>query len=210
MSHRAGGVYKILERPGIYQRFQSLLGGPGALERFVREFVRPADGARVLDVACGTGALLQYLPESVQYVGYDLNPDYIDAARRRYGSRGRFVCARVGEEPDEIATGTFDVVVAVAVLHHLSETDADHLLRMAARTLSSAGSCVTIDPTLHAGQGFISKTLARLDRGGAVRSPESYRGLFQPHFEHVEQWLMTDMLAIPYSHCILRGVPRCL
>lgn len=209
MSHRATGAYKLLERPGLYRRFQALLGGPAALERFVREFVRPADGARLLDAGCGAGALLGYLPESVQYVGYDLNPAYIEEARLRHGSRGHFVCARVGEEPADIVSGAFDVVVAVALLHHLTDGEADHLVRTAARVLAPGGAFVTIDGTLHPGQGFVSRTLARLDRGGAVRAPEAYRRLLEPHFTSIEQWLVTDLLAVPYSHCILRGAaPR--
>lgn len=205
MSHRAG-AYKLLERPGFYRRFQALLGGPAALERFVREFVRPTEGARLLDVGCGAGALLDYLPDSVRYTGYDLNPAYIEAARRRHGARGRFVCARVGEEPAEIVSGTFDIVVAVALLHHLSDDDAGRLVCTAARVLSPGGMFVTIDGTLHPGQGLVSRTLARLDRGSAVRTPEAYRSLLEPHFTVVEQWLLTDMLTVPYSHCILRGV----
>jgi hypothetical protein len=75
--------------------------------------------------------------------------------------------------------------------------------------LAPGGTCVTIDGTLHPRQGLVSRTLARLDRGGAVRAPEAYRRLLEPHFANVEQWLVTDMLAVPYSHCILRGsAPR--
>lgn len=209
MTHRVRGIYKMLERPRVYQRVQTLLGGGAALERFVREFVRPVCGTRLLDVGCGAASLLHYLPEHIDYVGYDLNSAYIEAARRSYGLRGRFVVARIGEEPDDIALASFDTVVAVALLHHLTDAEADHLARMAARMLASGGSFVTIDPVLHSGQGIVSRMLARLDRGAAVRTPSAYRDLLKPHFAHVEQWLLTDMLTVPYSHCVLRGSAGC-
>lgn len=57
MTHRAGGIYRILERPGVYTRFQSLLGGPAARRRFIDEFVGPPERANVLEVGCGTGVL---------------------------------------------------------------------------------------------------------------------------------------------------------
>jgi len=208
MAHRVKGAYKVLERPGIYTRLQSLLGGPGALRRFVDEFLHPFEGANVLDVGCGAGALLDYLPPGVRYAGYDVNPAYIAAARQKYGDRGRFFCARVGEEPPEIADGGFDFVVAVALLHHLGDDHAGHVARTAARLLTDGGSLVSIDPTLHEGQNWLARLLARLDRGGAVRSPDAYRRLFAPHFPRIEEWLLTDMLAVPYSHFVMRGTKQ--
>ena len=208
MSHRSTGVYKILERPGVYARFQALLGGPQALRRFVDEFVRPSAGIRLLDVGCGTGSLLDYLPDSVSYVGFDINPAYIEAARVRYGSRAVFHCARVGEEPRDIQDGSFDLVVAVALLHHLGDGQARQLIQMAWRVLRPGGAFVSIDGTLHQEQPWLAKVLARLDRGGAVRSPEAYRHLLAPHFPEAESWLLTDMLAVPYSHCVMRAMKK--
>ena len=205
VSHRSTGLYKALELPGVYRRFQALLGGPAALERFVSEFVRPFEGMRVLDAGCGAGSLLEYLPATVRYVGFDANPSCIGAATRRYGQRGRFFCARVGEEPARFEEEAFDLVVAVGLLHHLADADADQLLGMAAWVLAPGGAFVSLDGTLHHGQSWASALLARLDRGSEVRSPEAYRRLVEPHFPRVEDWLVTDMLAVPYSYCIMRA-----
>lgn len=205
VSHRASGLYAILERPRVYERLQSLLGGPRALQRFVDEVIQPADGMTLLDVGCGTGSLLSYLPAGVRYTGFDLNPAYIDAARQRFGARGRFFCARVGEEPRELDASHFDRVVAVALLHHLTDAEAGHLLRTARRLLAPGGVFVSIDPTLHDGQSWLSAFMARRDRGGAVRSPDAYRQLVAPHFDAIDSRVATDMLNIPYSHWIARA-----
>lgn len=207
MSHRAG-LYRMLENPGVYRRFQKLLGGPAALRRLVTEYVRPSDGVRLLDIGCGTGSLLEYLPSSVSYVGFDVNSSCIDVARRRYHDRGRFFHARVGEEPPEIGDSRFDLVVAIGLLHHLTDEDARHVLRTAARVLISGGAFVSIDGTLHGGQHWLSRLLARLDRGSEVRSPEAYRRLVEPHLPQVETWLLTDLLAVPYSYCVMRAQQR--
>ena len=203
-AHRAG-VYTVLERPGVYQRFQSLIGGPAALARFVREFVRPVEGMRLLDVGCGTGQLLEHLPAGVDYTGFDMNAAYIEAGRRRYGDRARFFRARIGEEPPEIANGKFDMMVAVGVLHHLDDGDCAHLLRTAARILGADGVFVSLDGTLHSGQSPLSRLMAKLDRGGKVRSPDAYRRLVEPHLPHVESWVLTGWLNIPYSYCVMRA-----
>jgi 2-polyprenyl-3-methyl-5-hydroxy-6-metoxy-1,4-benzoquinol methylase len=85
---RSRGVYRLLERPAVFNRLMGLLGAAAVRERIVREFLQPTAGARLLDVGCGTGTLLDALPADVVYVGVDINPAYIETARQRYGHRG--------------------------------------------------------------------------------------------------------------------------
>ena len=208
MNHRLTAIYRILERPRVYDRVQELLGARGARKRFVDEILRPFSGASVLDIGCGTGSLLDCLPADVEYVGFDSNRAYIDAAIRRYGDRGRFFCARLGEQPESLAENGFDFVVASALLHHLSDEDAHQLLAAARRYLESGGAFVSTDATRHHGQSFIARILVSLDRGTAVRTPESYRRLVEAHFEDIETWLLTDMLPVPYSHFVIRATTK--
>ncbi|MBV8516041.1 MAG: class I SAM-dependent methyltransferase [Acidobacteria bacterium] len=202
--HRTKGLYRVLERPSVYERFQKMLGADRVRARFVEEFLRPFAGARLIDAGCGTGSLLDYLPAGVEYVGFDPNPRYIEAARARYGARGTFFCARTSETaPFEEAA--FDIVVAKSLLHHLSDGDAHALLASARRWLRPGGAFVSSDGVVHARQRTIARLLTALDRGANVRTPEGYRALATPYFLHVESWLMSDMAAIPYDHFILRA-----
>lgn len=41
----------------------------------------------VLDIGCGTGELLKYLPPHMHYVGMDISPTAIEIARQRYAGR---------------------------------------------------------------------------------------------------------------------------
>lgn len=189
----------------MYEAFQKMLGARAARKRFVREFLRPFDGARLLDVGCGTGSLLDDLPPHVVYVGYDMNPAYIEAARRRYGSRATFHCAAVGDEPPQLGDARFDFVVAKSLLHHLDDVDAHRVIAAARRLLIPGGVFVSSDNVFYEGQPFVSRALAALDRGGSVRTPEGYRHLVEPHFADVETHLVTDMLPIPYAHFVMRA-----
>lgn len=203
MSHRTGGLFRSLEFPAVYLALQNVLGGVSARKRFVDEYVRPFSGAKVLDAGCGTGLLLDYLPQDVDYTGFDLNPAYVDHAQRRHGARGRFICASVAELHGR--DNEFDLVVALALLHHLDDAAAAQLLRDAARMLRPGGAFVSIDAVFHPGQGFVSRALARADRGASVRTPEAYRRLIGQQFDDVEDRVLTDMLRVPYSHYVARA-----
>lgn len=201
-SHRSRGLYRILERPAVYDRVMRLLGGPAARKRFVDELVRPQPGTKVLDVGCGIGALLADLPDGVSYVGVDVNPAYIEAARARYGDRGEFFAARAGDALAPQWSG-FDIVIAMALLHHLEDDEAHRLLHSVSSVLRPGGMFVSIDPTRHTGQSIVARLLVSLDRGRRVRSADGYRALVDAHFPDVETRVLTDLLPIPYSHCLV-------
>jgi 2-polyprenyl-3-methyl-5-hydroxy-6-metoxy-1,4-benzoquinol methylase len=205
MSQKSSGLYRLLELPTVYEWFQKALGAGAVRRRFVAEFLRPWPGARLLDIGCGTGALLDDLPDGIEYTGFDVNAAYIDAARRRYGARGHFFCARVGEEATDLGVQPYDFVVAKGLLHHISDEDAHDLLVVARRLLAPNGVFVSSDNVFYDGQPLISRALTALDRGERVRTPHGYRALVSPHFSRLETQLVTDMLAFPYAHFIMRA-----
>jgi len=159
----------------------------------------------VLDAGCGTGALLDHLPAGVDYTGFDLNAACIEAARTRHGDRGRFFVARVGEAIAGLDAEPFDIVVAKALLHHLTDNEAAQLLSMSERVLAPDGVFVSYDNVFYDRQPWFSRTLTALDRGGSVRTPEGYRALVSPNFGSIETTLLTDMLRIPYAHFVMRA-----
>lgn len=206
MSQRDTGLRRFLRRPGGYQGFQDLLGAQRFQRRFAREWVQAEPGMRVLDIGCGPASLLAHLPTGVEYHGFDENPDYIAAARARHGDRGRFWQARV--ERQAIADlGRFDRVVALGVLHHLADPDAAALIALAASVLTPTGRFVTYDPTFVPGQGFISRTLVKNDRGTAVRTPDSYAALARAAFPTVTPTIISGHLRVPYHACLLTCLP---
>lgn len=204
-AHRSRGLYRLLEPAAAYEGLQRLLGAGQARRRFVEEILRPRPGDRLLDIGCGAGGLLDALPEGVSYAGYDLNPRYIEAARRRHGARGEFHQARAGQPPEELLGGTFDLVVAKSILHHLDDCEAEELMAVAGRALRPGGVLVTIDPVFHPGQSPIAHWVISRDRGARVRTPEGYRALVAGRFEVQESGVLTDLTRIPYSHFYLRA-----
>ena len=202
MDHVRTGFRWILEFSFVYNLFQDLLGAKVARTRYVKEFIRPFDGAKILDIGCGTSAILDYLPENVQYFGFDFNAKYIAYAKKKYGNRGNFMCVRVNESC--IEDRNFDIVLANAILHHLDDCEAERLIATAFSHLKKGGYLVTFDGVYIPNQSPIAKFIISLDRGQCVRTVEGYSELAKKCFSTVDTTVLTNLYRVPYTVLIMR------
>jgi len=191
----------VLSRPWVYRLFSQAVGVARCRSIFVRDYIRPWPGARILDIGCGPGDILNSLPNA-QYVGVDISPDYIRAAQERFGCRGEFVCRSVNDYVVE-QPHTFDIVLATGVLHHLDDGEADSLLRVAKQALKPGGRFVSFDGCFTLNQSWFARGMLQNDRGQHVRQREEYLRLASAQFPHVETHLHHRLLNIPYTHLIL-------
>jgi len=201
MSQVTRGVRAIFSSPKVYDTFQNIMGAVRLRQEFVREFICPFPGMRILDVGCGTAEILSFLPGDVEYWGFDISAPYIDAAKARFGNRGHFECGLLdAERVDELPQ--FDLVMAAGVLHHLDDDEAKNLCRLAARALKPDGRLVTTDPCFAAGQNPIARFLISRDRGQNVRTSDGYRALPSAIFGQVHGDLRHRSW-IPYTHWLM-------
>ena len=189
-----------LSVPWVYTLCQRALGAPGCHRRFIASFVRPKSGDRVVDLGCGVGAGIEYLPPEVFYVGVDISERYIEAARAKFGHRGIFVCASV-DTVDLSPFAPLDIAMASGVLHHLDDVTARAMIGLVGSALRPGGRLVTIDPCRVADQPRLAVILVDHDRGRHVRTAQAYRDLLAPH-GHVETQVVFDMLRVPYPHIV--------
>ena len=70
-----------LEHPSVYGWLQQTIVNPRCREMFVRRYLRPVRGERLLDLGCGTGRILTSLPP-LDYWGLELNQSYVDFAKK--------------------------------------------------------------------------------------------------------------------------------
>jgi len=206
MDHFTLGIRKILDSPFFYSLYQWLVGTPALHQYYVKKFINPFPNAKVLDIGCGVGGILEYFPDQVEYVGYDLNPKYIASAKKRYKGRGEFICDRVSESMPHPLAGQFDFVLATFLLHHLYDSEAELLFKSAYHHLKSGGVVVTIDPVYIPDQSQVAKYIISKDRGRQVREPEGYKKLINQNFSSVENSVLKNMLRFPYTHFVIRAV----
>lgn len=191
----------ILSRARAYSLFRALIGRDSTRSRHVREHLRVQPGARVVDLGCGTAEILEDLP-AVDYVGYDVNPSYIERARQRFGTRGEFHCRPVDETLPE-TPGQADLVIAHGILHHLDDAAARGLIRVARTALRPGGRLVTFDGCYADGQSWAARVFVSLDRGRHVRTAAAYEALARTEFAAVKSFVRHGLIRIPYTHLVM-------
>ena len=197
-------IRPILNRPFFYEFYHQLIGANYRSRVLVSDYIRPQPGDRILDIGCGPGNMIPFLPQG-QYLGVDANPSYIASARERYGHRGEFVCERVSHHSVQ-QFGAFDIVLALGLVHHLDDEEARDLFRLGHTALKPGGRMITNDGCYTANQSAAKRYLLSRDRGQYVRTQEEYEKLAYSWFPEVRTNIREDVLRIPYTHLILECI----
>jgi len=202
MAQITSGIRSILSHPAMYNFTQNFLGVKKARQTLVNEYLPQRKKLRILDIGCGTAEILEFLPQDIQYVGFDASVEYIAQAKQRFGQRGKFFAELVkSAHLDNL--GKFDVVLAFGVLHHLDNAEAMTLFELASQALSNDGCIITIDPCFTPNQSAIARWLIEHDRGQDVRNQAGYEQLAAPYFTSISSAPRHDMLRVPYTYVFM-------
>ena len=194
---------RVLAIPTAYQLWWNVVGGPNLAKVLINEYVRPKAAARILEIGCGPGTIVGYLPPC-DYLGFDLSPKYIELARKRF-PKAHFVCERVSQF-SLAKEQSFDVVLALGIVHHLGDGEARQLFQIAHDALKPGGKLVTIDGVWADGQSSAARWFLTRDRGEHIRSEREYLGIASQVFSDIKPSVRHDLLRIPYSHLILECI----
>lgn len=135
---------------------------------------------RVLDVGCGPGTNSLFFQEN-DYLGMDINPDYVQQATKRFGNRFQVqdVCT-YNAEPEN----RFDFILMNSLLHHIDDPHTDRILKQLSQQLTPDGHIHILDLVLPEDR-TIARTLALSDRGDHPRPLETWKEIFSRYFEPV-------------------------
>ena len=160
------GVWRLLDNPILWESRRITLDIIFRLypnrANVLRQWGMLDEGRSVLDIGCGTGQY-QNITDG-EYLGVDLNERYIEHAQRRVRNPNHtFRCADALSLLEE--SRTFDLVLMVDFLHHLSDEECTRLLSCAARL----GRRVAIFDQISEQSNPISRWIVAHDRGAYVR-----------------------------------------
>ena len=160
---------------------------------------------RVLDVGCGPGTNTHHFARS-DYLGIDVNPRYIDAARRRTGRRFVVADATTYEvDPSE----RFDFIFLNSFLHHVDTPSVRRILSHVATLLTDDGAIQILD-LIRPDRPGIAATLARLDRGDFPRPLAEWKQLFEEPYQPVifEPYPLTGFGVTLWQMIYFKGTRR--
>ncbi|HEX3896587.1 MAG TPA: class I SAM-dependent methyltransferase [Rudaea sp.] len=200
------GLRHILARPGFYDAFQRGIGAYAWHARVLRHYAAHhlhAAGS-ILDIGCGTGDVVAYLPPDATYHGFDRNAAYIEKARRRFPSNNvTFHCEQFDGEL-RYGERKFDLVLAIGLLHHLDDAEVIALMAGVRHVLAADGLLLTLDPVRTRQQSKIARFLVAHDRGKNVRTPEEYLRLARMAFPSADGVIDNNPMRVPYTGYILQ------
>lgn len=191
----------ILSNSFVYWSYQKLVGGHKARRLFIENVVKPIKGNKILDIGCGPGNIIDFLPD-VNYYGFDSEANYIASANHNFGDRGTFICATMNafSVPNP---GTFDIVIASGILHHLNDNEAKTLFQIASQALKPNGRLVTLDGCFVSEQNKISRLLLKYDRGKFIREQNAYEKLAHESFINIVSNIEEHYFNVPYTLLIM-------
>jgi SAM-dependent methyltransferase len=102
----------MYQHPRIYD-FAIWLNDPTSL--IPKTLAESIVGDSVLDLGCGTASLQTFLPKTVQYIGVDLNEDFLIFADKK--GRGTFYKRDILTDLSDLKA---DTVVLSDILHHIT------------------------------------------------------------------------------------------
>ncbi|WP_417461183.1 class I SAM-dependent methyltransferase [Kordiimonas sp.] len=140
---------------GIYDWVIEYFTRGEALRRLSVNATAPQAGEAILDLGCGTGGLSIAVAKAepkANVTGYDIDPDILDIARKKMGSRAEAPAVTFREvNVAEIAAlpqtdiGRFDCVTSSLVFHHLAPDRKRMALQAVRALLRPDGRFVLID-----------------------------------------------------------------
>ena len=114
---------------------------------FTANCLPKADGAKILDLGCGTGLELEHyfrLNPSVKITGIDLTESMLNALKNKFPEKElTLICGSYFDVPfDE---NTFDVAVSVESLHHFTKEEKIPLYTKLCKSLKDGGYFILTD-----------------------------------------------------------------
>ena len=166
---------RVMEIPWVYRAWQAPFQ-----EQKLAPLLRHNELSivrRVLDVGCGPGTNAPHF-RGMDYLGLDINAEYVERARERYGMR--FEVADVTRW--QVRGEAFDFILVNSFFHHVRDEDALRILEHLATLLTPDGRIHVLDLVLPDAP-TLAWLLARLDRGDYPRPLPAWRELLGRHFE---------------------------
>lgn len=189
-------AHRILANDLAYDVFQTCVGSYKFRERYL-ESIEIEPDSKILELGCGTGISLNTIREN-EYVGIDLSMRYLEkASRRRDAVQLVNGDVSMSDSYHGINTKKDDVVLALALWHHLDDEQMHQTLRNIYQISEDGVSVYSLDPFFDEKTSISAKWVAMNDRGKNLRSSEHLKEISEAAGFHFSYEISRRELYIP-------------
>jgi ubiquinone/menaquinone biosynthesis C-methylase UbiE len=171
-------LHNIAAHPWVYDRIQTLAGQRQVLDRMSKR-TAAISAEIVVDVGGGTGASRKLWPVSSRYICLDIEMPKLAGFRSKVPD-GLGILSDATQMP--IVTGSVDVLMCMAVVHHLTDAMLEQVFDEALRVLKVGGHLILLDPVLNR-QRLAGQLLWKFDRGSYPRTEEDLHKKLESRFK---------------------------
>lgn len=167
-------VHRLLSIPLIFDLQEFICNDYDSVRNEFMEYFSK-DGLKILDVGCGTGISARSIVDmdSQSYTGIELVPEYAALAAKR-NPKGKVLTMDATKM--NFPARNFDVILFLAVWHHMDDQVVRDSLNNAKRVLKPGGVVLVAEP-LFTLKHWYSTIMLKRDRGGHIRSRDGYLAL---------------------------------
>lgn len=176
-------VHKLASFGPVYDLIQTALGVNLAYRRFKKVLDSQATYHTVLDLGGGTGRIREILDTGCKYYCLDNEAPKLTQFRK-HTPDGLAILGDATLAP--IADASMDLIICIAVSHHLDDFDFNRLLLEIRRVLRPSGRLMLFDPVWKP-SWLTGRLLWSLDRGSNPRTREAMLGILENHVRIVHR-----------------------
>jgi SAM-dependent methyltransferase len=186
MAEKKSGIHSIISIPWIYNLVQRVAGAELYRDNVVKNYIKPFDGCKILDIGCGTGEYVHHFYDyckTFEYYGFDGEGDYIEYGKELFKDKPNVhLYHKILSEEGVKEFNNFDIVMATGVMHHLDDAIVLSLLSLSKLALKPGGRLITYDPGKFEDMNWIERFFVKYDRGRDIRFERDYEALVKKVF----------------------------
>jgi SAM-dependent methyltransferase len=179
---------RVLDNPYMFNYVRYLLAGRQKnIKTFIKNNLDRYQCKSIADICSGTGDFAELIPKDAYYVGWDINEDFINYARKRYrGDRSKSFIKVDILNAKETINENFDAVMLISTLHHFSDDELNTLLPFVKKI---ARKVIIIADIIPDPPHILQKIFAKIDRGKFVRPKDEKIKILKKYFKvrHIQE-----------------------